>query len=309
MQKLVDGKLVDMSAGAVEVRLMEEAEGAHEALQAVKTTVIERIDAKLWEFQRQAWMAGTKASIMSSTSIEAVRAIYEGIQWEVPTTAVALPKEPLIIPKAYDDKWIRDQMSNLAQALRHLDHHGTKFVNETLTQIAEAKDKIEELERRLTDVETAQPIIINQFDEETPTFPEEDYPEEPAKHDWKTALHRVAAAEAAEAGADINDLPPIEVEPLPEPEIVPEPVSEPGAALPAPVQPEPTQVIISDQAERRQIRYEVAMRAVNGNVEALKMLGLEAAKLGLEVKTLAHKIVNERIDLERKVMMEFAQNA
>jgi len=116
-------------------------------------------------------------------------------------------------------------------------------------------------------------------------------------------------------------------EPLSEPEEEHEPVAEerdysitPAAspvqqsaaepALPVVVETEPPAepVVVIDESIKQQVRYEVALRAINGNLKAQTLLKDEAARRGMTVQGLADLIVKERADQEAAVMREYAKS-
>ena len=51
-----------------------------------------------------------------------------------------------------------------------------------------------------------------------------------------------------------------------------------------------------------QVRYELAMQALNRNIEVMKMFAAEAASLGTTVASLAEQIVTQRRAQERRIM-------
>lgn len=77
-------------------------------------------------------------------------------------------------------------------------------------------------------------------------------------------------------------------------------------ALAMPYQPlEPRTIITRDGIAAAQLRYNVAMKALNNSPTAIKMLEPAAQKRELSVKEIAHMIVQEFTALEQKVLSEF----
>lgn len=82
----------------------------------------------------------------------------------------------------------------------------------------------------------------------------------------------------------------------------------------APAQPQGTQfvmpvpaksVVVDDEWAKSEIRYQVAVRAYNGETEASMMLKPAADRRGVSVKDLAIKIMQDRAATEQKVLSEF----
>lgn len=65
---------------------------------------------------------------------------------------------------------------------------------------------------------------------------------------------------------------------------------------------------VRDEYEREQIKYETALRALNGNVEAMELLKPVADKLSLSVSDVAGDIIAARKERERQVMAELANS-
>lgn len=324
MKKLVNGDLVDMSAEEEKACLEQRAQAVAEALEHVKKSIIERIDAKMDELQRQTWMADTKEKIRAAKSVLAVKEIFDSIQWphvftkpgtfsapQVNRTVIEVRGDggsgggsssgsggtgaaPLRETLPYDDAWIREQMSALAEALRALDQHGSQFVTDIVARLAEVERRLEELER-LPDAVAFLPPQANGKAQE-PSY---------APGDWKAAMGRVEAAEAEEEGVPPAELPPIE---LMEP-----PGFEPEMYAPDPIPPPvPRTIVMAEQKTitdswwgRAEIAYQVAIQAKNRSVLHRGLLIGPAERRGVSVDALVDHIIRERDETVQRVMSEY----
>lgn len=284
MKKLVDGKVVDLSAAEAEARLRDCDKGAAEALAHVKKAIIERMDAKLFELQRQTWMASTKAQIMAAATVQQVRAIFETVSWEVPKGDAPAVREPVYLPSGYDDEWIREAFAEVAV-----------LVAKSVYDDTELRVWLENLERRIAVLERVEAVIDV---DPAPPLVDESPPLTPG--DWRKAIQAM----------DDEDF-GIGQEADPEPEV------EPELELPEPVieKPEPVKsqtVVITEEKTitdsvwgKAQIRYETAIQAFNGNSRARALLMLPAERRGISVLELAEEIMRERDETVQQVMSEF----
>lgn len=278
MKKLIDGRLVDLSAAEAETRRQECEHNATESLAHVKRIIIERIDARLSVLQRRAWMAETKSLIEASTSVAAVRGIYDGIEWTSPSDA-APAGSVLVQPAVYDDGWIREQMTSLAEALRHLDQRGFDLVHDVLDRMADVERRVDALERGAEPAlpQLPMPILSNGT---------------PAPGDFRAAMERVAAAEQQEADIPPDELPPIETG-FEEPQVS-------------------KTVVIADHRTiddsswgRAEIAYQVAIQAKNGSAIYRGFLVEPALRRNMSVEDLADEIIRQRHETVQRVMSEF----
>lgn len=116
------------------------------------------------------------------------------------------------------------------------------------------------------------------------------------------------------APAPIQVQVPIPAPQLPQPPMMPAPAlaqwQPPAGSTPPPLgmayqAPEPRQVVVRDPVAAAAIRYNVAVKALNGSVPAAKLLEPAAQRRGLGWKELAHMIVQEQIAIEQRVLAEF----
>ena len=184
--------------------------------------------------------------------------------------------------------------------------------------------------------------------EATPAPEPEPHQDEPQQGNWQMSDLLARAEDEHAPLPPIQPAPPAE-EPQSAPHAEPEPHAEeepqfpplpplarelePAAAwhepdlVPPPPPPvfEPPAVVVTDDERRRQaiericfaaaqagdsqIRYEIALQARNGNLPAQEMLAEEASVYGIEVRSLADKIITARAIQEQRVMRAHARKA
>jgi hypothetical protein len=341
MHKIVNGEVVGLSAIEQEARSLEVSEGRVEALAQAKEHLVAEIDRRLDQIFRDARLHNDKKRIRLATSVEEAKAVFAAIRWPLagsaPDTFVyrddrgpsggQVSREPVVVERvvekqpiierhenSYDDSWIRPQLGAIAD------------------QVADHNRQLFGYGQRLESLETRPPLLHIDPTTQPPIEVRQIRP-----LGIRDAMKRVEAIERQEEGLDPNDLPPIELD---------EPVPAPNEGLTSeelqkldPVNPTfPDALALLNERDKivelvleqltrvefersetktqqkldgppplyGQIRYELAMMAVNEKQEAMILLQEEAKLRGMAVLTLAHKIIEERQNLEKEVARYYA---
>jgi hypothetical protein len=341
MDKMHNGKLVPLTETEKLVRKSEMSDGASLALQQAKDFLIWQVDQEVEKILKASRLADVKQAIREARTREEALAIYAKIDWSKAHGSGTHSEKVshTVIHERYDDSWLRPQLESFTDAL------------------TDVRGRIEGWENALSEI-TARSIQTQA--DRTPAQPLEitGPPDPVIAVDFKSMMDRVEAAEAAEAGLDPAELPPIEIEQIPPGPYVPprqrgaEPDYNDGITSKElqeidPVNPaffdamedvnkrEDLRKIVEEVVaealtnleprdgedtkgkpkkpgtsdEYLQIRYEMAMMAINGDTDYKALLAREAKARGVSVLTLAHKIVEQRKKKEEEVALHFAMEA
>ncbi len=276
MFRIVNNNIIELTPLEETERQNECRKGEHENLTLAKKMLIERIDAHADRLVKDERFVDEKRKILASGTLGDALKVIQKIDWALlqrvaPTAAVAAI--------GYDDRWIRDQLNALAEQIHDLRGWQTDWENTRGEPRAEISENL-----NIAYVE----------------------PERVPPGSFKELLKRADEAEKAEEGIDPDNLPPIELsDPIPE-----------AAAAPTPEPPTERIVTLAPLPESAgppplfaQVRYEMAMMAINDNTDQLALLSDEAKILGISCKTLAYRIVDQRRALEREVALHYARQA